>query len=264
MLKIDVITIFPDALSAPLEASVLGRGQQSELFDIRIINLRDFAIDRHATVDDNPFGGGGGMVFKPEPLAAALDSLGIDFDAFDRDRTRIVLTAASGKRFDHQAAVRWSLLERLVIICGHYKGVDERLLQIYPIDEISIGDFVLTGGEPAAWVMIDAVVRLIPGVVGNFESAVSDSFAEDGLLGTPVYTRPAEFRGLSVPEPLISGNHREIEAFRRRQALDKTRINRPDLLAGADLSIEERVYLEKKKTEIDREGSGSDEKNRPD
>ncbi len=245
MLKIDVITLFPEALAAPLSSSVLGRGKESRLFDINIINLRDFATDKHKTVDDTRFGGGGGMVLKPEPLAAALDSLGIDFETFDPESVRIVLTSAAGKVLNQQTAVRLSLLEQLVIICGHYKGVDERILQLYPIEEISVGEFVLTGGEPAAWTIIDAVLRLIPGVMGNFESAIDDSFAEDRLLGAPVYTRPAEFRGLTVPEELLSGNHEEIRRFRRRMAIEKTYRNRPELLNSADLSIEETEYLKK-------------------
>jgi tRNA (guanine37-N1)-methyltransferase len=245
MLQIDIITLFPEALAPALSSSVTGRGRESGLFDIKILNLRDFATDKHQTVDDTRFGGGGGMVFKPEPLAAALDSLGIDFENFDRDRMRIVLTAASGKMFEHGMAVKLSLLERLVIICGHYKGVDERILQLYPIDEVSIGDFVLTGGEPAAWTMVDAVVRLIPGVMGNFESAIDDSFTEDRLLGAPDYTRPAEFRGLSVPEELLSGNHEEIRKYRRRMAIKKTYQNRPELLESVDLSIEEKEFLKK-------------------
>lgn len=245
MLKIDIITLFPEALEPPLSSSVLGRGKENRLFDINLINLRDFATDKHRTVDDTPFGGGGGMVFKPEPLASALDSLKIDCDSFDREKTRLILTAASGKIFDQETAVRFSLLERLVIICGHYKGVDERILQLYPIDEISIGDFVLTGGEPAAWVMIDATLRLIPGVMGNFESAIEDSFAEEHLPGAPVYTRPAEFRGLKVPEELLSGNHEQIRRYRRLTALKKTFENRPNLLETADLSDEEIEFLEK-------------------
>lgn len=246
MLQIDVITLFPEALATALEASVLGRGKEKKLFDIRLHNLRDFAFDKHRTVDDTRFGGGGGMVFKPEPLAAALDSLGIDFPNIDRARCRLVLTAAAGRLFDHPMAVKMSLLERLVIICGHYKGVDERILRLYPVDEISIGDFVLTGGEPAAWVIIDAVLRLIPGVMGNFESAIDDSFADDFLLGAPVYTRPAEFRGLVVPEELQSGNHEVIRRYRRLMAIEKTLENRPEMLEQADLTDEERVFVERK------------------
>jgi tRNA (guanine37-N1)-methyltransferase len=249
MLRIDLITLFPDALRTPLSASTLGRGQESELFDINIIDLRDFALDKHRTVDDTRFGGGGGMVLKPEPLAGALDSLGLDFQNFDRSKYRMLLTAASGKPFDQDLAVRLSLLERLVIICGHYKGVDERIAQIYPIDEVSIGDFVLTGGEPAAWVMVDAVLRLIPGVLGNFESAIDDSFADEHLLGAPVYTRPAEFRGLTVPDELMSGNHEEIRRYRRRMALKKTFLTRPELLSTADLTDEDMKYIHTLKNE---------------
>jgi len=254
MLRIDVITLFPPALETALTSSVLGRKKEDELFDIHIINLRDFAVDKHHTVDDTRFGGGGGMVFKPEPLAAALDSLDIDYDRFDRDKARLILTAASGKRFDQETATRLSLLERLVIICGHYKGVDERILELYPIDEVSIGDFVLTGGEPAAWVIIDAVLRLVPGVMGNFESAVDDSFADDELLGAPDYTRPAEFRGLRVPDELLSGNHEEIRKYRRLKAVEKTYRNRPELLDKVELTKDELEYLEKIKKRNRREG----------
>lgn len=249
MLKIDVITLFPGALRAPLEASVLGRGKDKELFDINLIDLREYATDKHRTVDDNRFGGEGGMVLKPEPLAAALDSIGIDFGEVDRKTTRLLLTAATGKPFEHDTAVEFSLLRRLVIICGHYKGVDERILQLYPIEEVSIGDFVLTGGEPAAWVILDAVLRLVPGVMGNFESAIDDSFADDNLLGAPVFTRPAEFRGLKIPEELLSGNHEEIRKYRRREAIRKTFENRPDLLEKADLTIDEKQFVKKMKDE---------------
>lgn len=249
MLRIDIITLFPEALEPPLEASVLGRGKTDELFDIRIINLRDFATDKHATVDDTPFGGGGGMVLKVEVLTAALENLDIDFDDFDRNKTRILLTSAAGAAFKQHTAMELSMLERLIIICGHYKGVDERILRLFPIDEISIGDFVLTGGEPAAWVMIDAIIRLIPGVVGNFESAIADSFTDDALLGAPSYTRPAEFRGLSVPDKLLSGNHAEIDKYRRWAAIEKTLANRPELLDKADLSRDEQEFVKKTKKE---------------
>lgn len=247
MLRIDIITLFPEALEVPLTASVLGRGRENKLFDINLINLRNFAIDKHRTVDDTRFGGGGGMVLKPEPLAAVLDSLGIDFSVFDKSRMRLILTAATGQMFDQKQAVELSLLERLIIICGHYKGVDERILKLYPIEEVSIGDFVLTGGEPAAWTMIDAVVRLIPGVMGNFESATDDSFAEERLLGAPVYTRPAEFRGLTVPEELLSGDHEAIFNYRRRMAIKKTLENRPEMLEKAGLSQEETEFVNKMK-----------------
>jgi tRNA (guanine37-N1)-methyltransferase len=243
MLRIDIITIFPEVMDRLFSTSVIGRGREKKLFDLNVIDLRSFAVDRHKTVDDTRFGGGGGMVLKPEPLAAALDSLGMDFDNFDRDRMRIVLTSATGKIFDQEAGKQLSLLDRLVIICGHYKGVDERILELYPVDEVSVGDFVLTGGEPATWVLVDAVVRLIPGVMGNFESAIDDSFTEDHLLGAPVYTRPAEFRGLQPPPELLTGDHARIKEFRRKMALRKTVQNRPELLEKADLTAEEIAYI---------------------
>ncbi len=251
MLHIDIITLFPEALKEPLASSVLGRGREKRLFDINILNLRDFATDKHSTVDDTRFGGGGGMVLKVEVLSAALDSLGLDFNRDDESRTRILLTSATGPVFKQKLAVKLSLLDRLVIICGHYKGIDERLLSLYPIEEVSIGDFVLTGGEPAAAVMVDAIVRLVPGVMGNFESAVDDSFCQDNLLGAPDYTRPAEFRGLKVPEVLLGGNHKEIERFRRDEALKKTLKNRPDLLESADLSKQDKNFLKEIENNIE-------------
>lgn len=251
MLQIDIITLFPEALKQPLASSVLGRGREKRLFDINILNLRDFATDKHSTVDDTRFGGGGGMVLKVEVLSAALDSLGLDFDNWDDGKSKIIMTSATGSVFEQKQAIQLSLLKRLVIICGHYRGVDERLLSLYPITEVSIGDFILTGGEPAATVLVDAIVRLIPGVMGNFESAVDDSFCQDNLLGAPDYTRPAEFRGLKVPETLLGGNHMEIGKFRRREAIKKTFENRPDLLESADLNREDKQFLKKIENNID-------------
>lgn len=240
-MKIEIITLFPEYFDSVISQSIIGKGREKKLFEIEIVNLRDFAEDRHKTADDKPFGGGGGMVLKVEPLYKCLKSL--SYESKPAEDERIVLTSAAGKTLTQDMAVECSLLRRLTIICGHYLGVDERLLSLFEIDEVSIGDFILTGGEPAAAVMIDSVVRLIPGVLGNFESALSDSHTER-ILGTPVYTRPEEFEGISVPDELIGGNHAEIEKFRRNQALKKTFENRPELLKNVELDSSERKYID--------------------
>ncbi len=239
-MKIEIVTLFPDWFESVLKQSIIGRGLKNGFFDIQIINLRDYTVDKHQTADDKPYGGGGGMVLLVEPLYNCLDSLG--YGKKTAPNERIVLTSAAGRQFNQPLAVEYSLLERLTIICGHYLGVDERILALFEIDEVSIGDFVLTGGEAAAAVMIDAVTRLIPGVLGNFESALSDSHSEK-LLGAPVYSRPEEFEGLKVPSTLLEGNHRLIEQFRRRQSLDKTFENRPELLEKIELDDEELKYI---------------------
>ncbi len=241
-MKIEIITLFPAYFDSVIGQSIIGRGREKRLFEIEIVNLRDFTTDRHKTTDDKPFGGGGGMVLMVEPLDKCLKALGHGATATDGER--IVLTSAGGKVFNQPKAVELSLLNRLTVICGHYLGVDERLMRLYEIEEMSIGDYVLTGGEPAAAVMLDAVVRLIPGVLGNFESALADSHVEE-ILGTPVYTRPEVYDGLKVPETLLGGNHREIEIFRRREALKKTYLNRPELLDKVELSADERNFLDK-------------------
>ena len=244
-MKFEIVTLFPDYFSLSLRQSLLGKALDKQLFEIEIIDLRDFAVDKHRTVDDTPFGGGGGMLMKVEPLDRCLQSLGYVHRGQDGppdDGSRILLTSAAGLPFKQKAAVRYSLGERLTIICGHYLGVDERLLALYDIDEVSIGDYVLSGGEPAALVVLDAVARLIPKVLGNFESALEDSYMNQ-MLGTPSYTRPAEYRGLEVPAPLMSGDHKEIREYRRREAIRKCLKHRPDLLEEADLSDEELAWI---------------------
>ncbi len=240
-MKFEIITLFPDYFSLSIRQSLPGKALEKKLFEIDIIDLRDYATDRHRTVDDQPFGGGGGMVMKVEPLDRCLQALGYrrrGDETGDKNAGRILLTTAAGAPFRQDLAIEYSLCERLTIICGHYLGVDERILELFDIEEVSIGDYILSGGEPAAAVMVDAIVRLIPGFMGNFESALGDSHME-GLLGAPCYTRPADYDGHPVPETLMSGNHREIEKFRRRQAILKCAANRPDLLTTADLSDEE-------------------------
>jgi tRNA (guanine37-N1)-methyltransferase len=224
--RIDVVTIFPEILEGPLRASLLGKAIDAGVVDVRVHDLRDFATGRHRQVDDEAYGGGPGMVMRPEPLFAAVESLG-------PDRGRVILLSPAGRRLD-QALVRALAGEpRLVLIAGRYEGVDERVVEGLPAEEISIGDYVLSGGELPALVLIEAVARLVPGVIGREASHERDSFGEDGLLDHPHYTRPAEFRGMRVPDVLLSGNHAEIERWRRETALEKTRKNRPDLLERA-------------------------------
>jgi tRNA (guanine37-N1)-methyltransferase len=210
------------------------------------VNLRAFATDKHRTADESPFGGGGGMVLKLEPLDKCLRSLGYRRrgEASANEKERIILTSAAGTPFHQDLAIRYSLCDRLTIICGHYLGVDERLLGLYEVDEVSIGDYVLSGGEPAAAVMLDAVARLMPNVLGNFESALDDSYMNPTVgTGAPVYTRPAEYEGLRVPEELLSGDHARIKEFRRLEAIRKCARNRPDLLDRSALTKEERDML---------------------
>ncbi len=220
-MRINVLTIFPEYLREPLALSIPGRAAEAGLAEYRIVDLRDYTHDRHRTVDDEPFGGGAGMVMKPEPFFEALDAL--------EPAGPVILLSARGRKFDHATAVRYALEKELTLLCGRYKGVDERVARELADEEISIGDYVLSGGEPAALVVIDAVVRLLPGALGDHESASSDSFYEE-LLSPPQYTRPAEYRGMEVPEVLRSGDHAAIEAWRRAQAEEATRRRRPDLL----------------------------------
>jgi len=221
--RVDVLTVFPGILEGPLRESLLGRATRDGLVDLGIHDIRDFTEDKHRQVDDESYGGGPGMVLKPEPVFAAAESLG------PGDRRTLLLSPA-GRRLD-QALVRELAAEPwLVLIAGRYEGVDERVVQGLPAEEVSIGDYVLSGGEIPALVVIEAVTRLVPGVIGREESHERDSFGDKGLLDHPHYTRPAEFRGMEVPEVLRSGDHAEIERWRREAALEKTRRNRPDLL----------------------------------
>lgn len=242
-MKFEIVTLFPDYFSLSLRQSLIGKAWDKGLFDIVLVNPRDFATDKHRTVDDTPFGGGGGMVMKVEPLDRCLESLGYRRQGEARsEKERIVLTSAAGALFDQEMAVRYSMCDRLTIVCGHYLGVDERLLQLYGIDEVSIGNYVLTGGEPAAAVMVDAVARLIPQVLGNFGSALEDSYMNQ-LLGSPCYTKPAEYRGIGVPEELMSGHHAQIAQYRRREAIRRCVERRPELLARAELTDDETAIV---------------------
>jgi tRNA (guanine37-N1)-methyltransferase len=237
-MQFDVFTLLPEAMRAYLSASVLGKAQDAGRIKVRLHNIRDYSLDRHRTTDDVPYGGGGGMIMKPEPIFRAVESVLMD----DLGRVPVILMTPQGRPLNHEVAAQLSGLPRLALLCGRYEGVDERVRVHLVDDEISIGDYVLTGGELPALVLIDAVSRLLPGVLGDEVAPMRDSHAQ-GLLEYPHYTRPAEFREWRVPEVLRSGDHGRIAAWRRRQALLRTLRRRPDLLEGADLTEEERAWL---------------------
>jgi tRNA (guanine37-N1)-methyltransferase len=236
-MKIDVVTIFPAMVQAPLAEGIVRRAVDAGLAAIRVHDLRDFTDDRHRSTDDTPFGGGPGMVMKAEPILRAVESLGPA-----APRRAVVLLSPRGARFDQAMAARFAALDRLVLLCGRYEGIDERVAEALGAEEVSLGDFVLTGGEVAALAVIEAAVRLLPGALGDEGSAEADSFA-DGLLDFPHYTRPADVRGRRVPEVLLSGDHEKIRRWRRKEALRATRERRPDLLARATLSAEDERLL---------------------
>ncbi len=261
-----MLTLFPEMFEGPLSESIIKQARERGLLEIALTNVRDFAKDRHRTADDYQYGGGSGMVMKPEPIFEALETvLGTSLDeggeamvvgrsgdpaaAAAQDGTAVVLLSARGRLFCHDVAAELSERSRLVLICGRYKGVDERVASL-ATHEVSIGDYVLTGGELAAMVVIDAVVRFVPGVLGDMESAETDSFFE-GILGPPSYTRPEVYRGRAVPDVLVSGHHEMIRRWRRKEALRVTRERRPELLERAGLTDEDRVLL----SEIDEESN---------
>ena len=230
MLKVDIITIFPDYFREVFEYGIIRRARAASLVEIKAHDLRSWTSDKHKVVDDRPFGGGDGMVLKPEPIFAAVESLTGARRRADIPRgRRVVLLSPQGKPFTQSMAAEFAQSEQLVLICGRYEGVDERVADALVTDEVSIGDYVLSGGEPAALVVVDAVVRLIPGALGSETSATTESFS-DGLLDYPHYTRPPEFEGMRAPEVLLTGHHAEIERWRQGAARDKTKRNRPDLL----------------------------------
>ncbi|HEX7051465.1 MAG TPA: tRNA (guanosine(37)-N1)-methyltransferase TrmD [Longimicrobiales bacterium] len=220
-MRINIVTIFPEFFGTPLSLGIPGRAAAAGLVEYRVVDLRDYTHDRHRTVDDTPYGGGAGMVMKPEPFFEAVDALAPEGP--------IALMSARGKRFDHDDAVRLAVEEEVTLLCGHYKDVDQRVAEFLATEELSLGDFVLSGGEYAALAITDAVVRLLPGALGAHESAATDSFYDEGLLSPPSYTRPAVYRGHGVPEVLLSGDHARIAAWRREQAERLTRERRPDL-----------------------------------
>ena len=241
-MRFQVLTLFPEALRALAGYSIIGRAVQNGLLSITATDIRRFATDRHGTADDYQFGGGPGMVLKPEPVFAAVDDALAAVPDAERGATPVVLTSPQGRLLDQSIVDEFAAAPGLIIICGHYAGVDERIRAGLVTHEVSIGDYVLTGGELAALVIIDAVSRFVPGVVGSAENVQEDSITS-GLLQHPLYTRPAEFRGMAAPEILRSGNHAEIERWRRRQSLERTRRQRPDLLDAARLTNADRAYL---------------------
>jgi tRNA (guanine37-N1)-methyltransferase len=261
-MKADLVTIFPDFFRGPIDYGITRRAQEMGLAEIQVHDLRKFTHDRHRTVDDRPFGGGEGMVLKPEPLFECLESMRVaprEERVAGSVKESVVLLSAQGRRFTQKVAAELAEFDRLVFICGRYEGVDERVADFLADRELSIGDYVLSGGEMAAAVIVEAVTRLLPGAVGNEASTKQESFSVDaklkvdgadstcgsnGLLDYPHYTRPAEFRGIAVPEALMSGNHEEIRRWRRQRALEKTLRNRPDLLEGAALSDEDKKFLD--------------------
>ena len=228
-MKIDILTLFPEICRAPLNESIMKRAQENKIVDLRVHNLRDWTTDKHHVVDGAPFGGGQGMVMKPEPIFAGVDGLKQETSNAEIQKPTVILMSPAGRRLDQKMASELSKESHLIIICGHYEGVDHRVIEHLVDLEVSIGDYVLTNGAIAAVVLVDAVVRLLPGALGHEHSALDDSFSAE-LLEGPQYTRPADFRGWKVPEVLLSGNHAEIAKWRKEQALNRTKENRPDLL----------------------------------
>jgi len=241
-MRIDILTLFPQ-MFCPLEESIIKRARKKGIVDINIINIRDFASDKHHITDDRLYGGGAGMVMKPEPIFAAVRSVSA------ADKPRLIITSPQGKPFDQKLAQELASQEHLIIVCGHYEGIDERVIDALATDIVSLGDFVLTGGELPAMAIVDAVTRLLPGVLGDEDSAAQESF-EDGLLEYPHYTRPPVFEGMEVPSELTSGNHARIAKWRRQKALERTWRYRPDLLESAPLLPEDKKYLEQLDKEI--------------
>ena len=241
-MRVSILTIFPDLFPPALAEGMIRAAREREKLTVDVVQLRDFTEDTHRTTDDYPFGGGPGMIMKIEPIDRALQSLGLGDRGQRAPGIRVVLLSPQGIPFTQDRAIRYAALDHLVLVCGRYKGVDERVSDRLIDEELSIGDFVLSGGEPAALCVVDSVARLLPGVVGTFDSVESDSF-HSGLLDAPYYTRPAEYLGMKVPEVLLSGHHAAIARWRREQALRRTLERRPDLLEHAELSEEDRRFL---------------------
>jgi len=247
-MKISILTLFPDMFRGPFDESMIKSARENGIVDISIVDIRDFATDRHRTADDYPFGGGEGMIMKAEPLFLAAESV---LDEMAKDTVPVILISPQGRLFDQALARELSGRDEIILICGHYKGVDERVREHLATDEISIGNFVVTGGELGAIIIVDAVTRLLPGVLGDLTSAETDTF-NDGLLEYGQYTRPREFRGYGVPEVLLGGNHRAIREWRRRDSLRKTRARRPDLLEKARLGEKDLRILAELETDENR------------
>jgi tRNA (guanine37-N1)-methyltransferase len=243
-MRIDILTLFPEMFPGILENSIIGKAQEKGLVSFRVVNFREFAQNKHHQVDDYPYGGGGGMILKPEPIFLAVENL---FTSQEAMKPRVILTCPQGERYTQQKAESLAKEDHLIFICGHYEGYDERIREQLITDEISVGDFVLTGGELPALTIIDSIVRLIPGALGNENSAITDSFST-GLLEYPQYTRPAEFRGWKVPDILLSGHHGKIEEWRKRQSLERTLTRRPDLIEKIKDDPEYRKLLNEMRT----------------
>ena len=241
----EILTIFPGMFSSPLGESIVGKARDRGLIQVRVHNIRDFAADRHQMTDDRPFGGGEGMVMKPEPIVNALRAI-----TESGPSAEVVLLTPQGRLFNQEIARKMSRLKRLILICGRYEGVDERVAEHFTDDQLSVGDYILTGGELAAMVVVDAVARLLPGVLGNEGSACADSFSQP-VLEHPQYTRPQHYEGMSVPEVLLCGNHETIRRWRRGQALLRTSIRRPDLFARLNLTDEDAALLESARRELE-------------
>ena len=250
-MRISLLTIFPDFFPPALAEGMIRAAREKGRLEVDVVNLRDHTDDSHRTTDDYPFGGGVGMIMKIEPIDRAITSLGVTEKGTRPVGTRVLLTSPQGRRFDQATAIRYAGLEHLVIICGRYKGVDERVSQSLIDEEFSIGDFILSGGEAAALCVVDAVARLLPDVVGRFDSVESDSF-HSGLLDSAYYTRPAEYRGLKVPDVVLSGNHADIARHRREESLRRTFERRPELLKGVELSEADARFLRRLEAEAKR------------
>jgi len=243
MIRFDILTLFPEMFESPFDSSLLKKAQEKGLLEIAVHDIRDYAEDRHRMTDDYPYGGGSGMVMKVDPIARALEDV-----VPERREAKVILLTPQGKVFNQNTAQDLSASSRIVLISGRYEGVDERVREHLVDEEISVGDYILTGGELPAMIIVDAVARLVSGVLGNCDSAATESFST-GLLEYPQYTRPADFRGWKVPDVLLSGNHRLIDAWRRRESLIKTALRRPDLLSRAGLTEEDRKILEEIKAD---------------
>ncbi|MBB6636675.1 tRNA (guanosine(37)-N1)-methyltransferase TrmD [Cohnella thailandensis] len=254
-MRVDVLTLFPEMFEGVFGSSILGKAREKGIVSLNTVNFRSYANNKHNTVDDTPYGGGGGMVLKPEPIFAAVEDVErLAAEEFNRSgqepvKPRVILLCPQGETFTQAKAQELSSERHLIFICGHYEGYDERIREHLVTDELSIGDYVLTGGELPAMVAIDSVVRLLPGVLGNEQSAVLDSFS-DGLLEYPHYTRPPEFRDWKVPDVLLSGHHAEIDKWRRLQSLERTLVRRPDLLEKAELTAKERQWLHARQEQL--------------
>lgn len=240
MMKIDVLSLFPEMFTGVFGSSILKKAADKEAVSYNVVNFREFSESKHGTVDDYPYGGGAGMVLKAQPIFDAVDHL---TQAAGEKKPRVILMCPQGERYTQKKAEEFAKEDHLIFICGHYEGYDERIREHVVTDEISIGDYVLTGGELGAMVMIDSIVRLLPGVLGNEDSPVLDSYSS-GLLEHPHYTRPYDFRGMTVPDTLMSGNHKHIEEWRRKESLRRTWTRRPDLLEHMELTEQEKKWLE--------------------